>query len=227
MKHLLFFTLIVIGLLNGNAQNFIISFENGKRIITFKEYSCFYDEDCQFAKVMKWAILRGQKQYDGIENIDFYSRTLVTPFVWESDNLRFSCKLQIQVTSSQFVFSFFDIVSQEEQEGIKAVLRSGRQDFNKLNPEKKKKHELLQESFLSQAKQVIAVVLNSINDTLVQISDWNAVVNGRLQQGMTLDEAYLIYGKPICIHSRDNESQADFNSFTHVLFKNNIVEKIF
>ena len=227
MKKTLFLILILIGFLRVDSQNLIINFENGKRFFTCHEYNnCADNEDIQFAKVMKWAILRGQKQRDGIENIDFYSRTLVTPFSWENDNLQYSCKLQIQVTSSQLVFTFFDIVSQE-LEGLKAILGTGKQDFNKLNPEKKTKHKMLQDMFISQAKQVIVVAINSINYTKVQISDWNGVINGRLQKGMTLDEAYLIYGKPYIIHNRDNESQADFNAFTHVLFRNNIVVKIF
>ena len=100
-------------------------------------------------------------------------------------------------------------------------------DFNKINPEKKEKHKQMQDLFLTKAQQAVTVSYNSIEDSRIRITNWENVVNGSLQKGMTIDEAYLIYGKPVTINSRDNETQVEYNSFTHVLFIDDKVVRIF
>lgn len=211
--------------LGASAQTFKVTDEKGKRIISCTQYNSGLDEDLEFAKVMKWAINRGEEHRDGISAIDFYSRTLVTDFAWDDDDIKFSSKLQIQVTKTQYIFSFFDIVAQGGG-GLKSLIGI-KMDFNKINPEKKEKHKQMQNMFMTKAQQAVTVAYNRIVDSNVDITNWTNVTNGRLEKGMTLDEAFLIYGKPITLNRRDNEIQADFNTFTHVLFVNNRVVRIF
>lgn len=226
MKRVLFLMgLAMILSLVTAAQTFNVNVDKGKRIISCTQYNGGSDEDLQFAKVMKWAINRGEEHRDGISAIDFYSRTLVTDFAWDDDDIKFSSKLQIQVTQSQFIFSFFDIVAQGGG-GFKSLIGI-KMDFNKINPEKKEKHKQMQDLFLTKAQQAVTVAYNSIVDSSVDITNWTNVTNGRLEKGMSLDEAFLIYGKPLTMNSRDNEIQADFNTFTHVLFIDNKVVRIF
>ncbi len=173
---------------------------------------------------MKWAIDRGEMHRDGIKAIDHFSRTLVTDFAWDDDDIKFTSKLQIQVTKSQLIFTFFDVLAQGG--GFKGLIGL-KLDFNKINPEKKEKHKQMQDLFLTKAQQAVTVSYNSIEDSRIRITNWENVVNGSLQKGMTIDEAYLIYGKPVTINSRDNETQVEYNSFTHVLFIDDKVVRIF
>lgn len=226
MKKTLLLCIFVIVLPFGAfAQNMDIKVDDGVRIISCSCYNSGIDEDLQFAKVMKWAIDRGKEHRDGIKAIDYYSRTLISEFDWDDDDIKFSSKLQIKVTQTHFIFSFFDITAQGGG-GIKSLIGM-KMDFNKINPEKKEKHKQMQDLFLTKAQQAATVAYNVIEDSQIEITDWNNVVNGRLTKGMTLDEALLIYGKPITMNSRDNETQVDFNSFTHVLFIDNKVVRIF
>ena len=206
------------------AQNFDINVEKGKRIISCTRSYGAQDQDLEFAKVMKWAIDRGEMHRDGIKAIDHFSRTLVTDFAWDDDDIKFTSKLQIQVTKSQLIFTFFDVLAQGG--GFKGLIGL-KLDFNKINPEKKEKHKQMQDLFLTKAQQAVTVSYNSIEDSRIRITNWENVVNGSLQKGMTIDEAYLIYGKPVTINSRDNETQVEYNSFTHVLFIDDKVVRIF
>ena len=72
------------------AQNFDINVEKGKRIISCTRSYGAQDQDLEFAKVMKWAIDRGEMHRDGIKAIDHFSRTLVTDFAWDDDDIKFS-----------------------------------------------------------------------------------------------------------------------------------------
>jgi len=221
VKKILF---IVISMLACNnlmmAQvSFDVTIAEKKRIVSG---AVSYDktDDEAFANVLLWAVNEGPGRKDEILDCDFVKRqlTMVYNLKRSEEEIAYTCRLSLKVAEGQLMFLVNDIKIQGG--GILGAF----QNFDKLNPEKKPKHQDIINDFQSLNNQKLQELINFIAENNPVITNWKNVCLGKIDKGMSSDEVKLIYGKPINIQASGTDAQYVFSTFIYVFLENGVVK---
>lgn len=176
-------------------------------------------DDEAFANALLWAVNEGPGRKEEILDCDFAKRQLTMEYNLKRDNeeLAYTCRLFMKVSDGKLMFLVNDI---KMQGGIMTVF----QNFDKLNPSKKPKHQDIINDFQSLNNKKLQQLINFISEHNPVITNWKKVCLGQLESGMSSDEVKLIYGKPVSIQENGNESQYVFSTFVYIFFENGIVK---
>lgn len=220
MKRALISILLVGLLLPMMAQKqYATTIVEKKRIVTgIEEFSL--SGQTVFGNALLWAINEGPQGKEEIVDIDFGKERLSMIYNLRrdgDDDPAYVCRLQLQVTENQLVFTVKDV---KMHGGLKSMFSN----FDKLNPEKKTKHADIIREFerLNDAK--LNSLFSFIREHQLQVTNWDNVRSGSLQRGMTEDEVLLMYGKPASKQSDGVTTQYLFSSFVRVFFENGRVK---
>ncbi len=175
-------------------------------------------DDEAFANALLWAVNEGPGRKEEILDCDFLKRQLTMVYVLKRDETpAYTCRMTLKLADGQMMFLVNDI---KIQGGLLGVF----QNFDKLNPEKKSKHQDIINEFQSLNNQKLQQLMTFVSENKPEISDWKEVCLGHLKPGMSSDEVKLIYGKPVSIQSSGVNAQYVFSTFVYVFLENGKVK---
>lgn len=175
-------------------------------------------DDEAFANALLWAVNEGPGRKEEILDCDFLKRQLTMVYILKrNEEPAYTCRLTLKLADGQMMFLINDIK-------IQGGLLSSFQNFDKLNPEKKPKHQDIINEFQSLNNQKLQKLISFISENKPEISNWKEVCLGQLKNGMSIDEVKLIYGKPISIQESGTDAQYVFSTFVYVFLENGKVK---
>lgn len=190
-----------------------------KRIVTgIEEFAL--DGQTVFGNALLWAVNEGPQGKEEIVDVDFGKKRLSMVYNLRrdgDDTPAYVCRLQLQVTENQLVFTVKDV---KMHGGLKSMFSN----FDKLDPEKKTKHADIIREFERLNDEKLSSLFRFIREHQLQVTNWDNVRSGSLQRDMTEDEVLLIYGKPASIQSDGTTTQYMFSSFVRVFIENGKVK---
>lgn len=220
MKKLILSLLAVmtVGVITVKAQvSFDVTIAEKKRIVS-GIYSYNKADDIAFANALLWALNEGPARKEEIIDCDYVKRQFTMVYnLKKEDAVAYTCRLNVRIANGQLMFLVSDIKMQ-------GGLMSAFLNFDKLNPEKKPKHQDIINEFQSLNNQKLQELFSFVAEHSPNITNWKNVCLGKLERGMSSDEVRLIYGKPITIQGNETESQYIFSTFIYVFFDNDIVK---
>lgn len=170
-----------------------------------------------FADAFLWAVEQGPSQKLEIIDYDFTKRQLAMVYnLKQDDKILYVCRLELKVAQGQLVFAISDIK-------IVGGLLGAFTNFNKLDPEKKPKHKDILNEFQRLNNQKLQDLFTYIEDYQPKITNWKNVCTGRIDRGMSVDEAKLIYGKPENEQNDGTKTQYRFSTFVYVFVENDVI----
>lgn len=214
---LLFSILAYGGTLMAQAS-FDVTVAEKKRIVS-GAISYEKSDDEAFANVCLWAFNEGPGKKEEILECDFVKRRLTMVYNLKRDNgdIAYVCRLSLNVIDGNIMFLVNDI---KMQGGIMGIF----QNFDKLNPEKKPKHQDIINEFQSLNNKKIQQLIDFVSGNKPVITKWEKVCTGQLERGMSSDEVKLIYGKPVTIQESGKDTQYIFSTFVYVFLENGFVK---
>lgn len=206
------------------AQNTYSLVKADKDIVITGSEQLNVDDRSAFVSALLWAIDKGPKLKENIEQCDFDKLKFTVKInILPDENVKeaYNCNLTIQVVEQRMFFLVNDIV----------VTTSGilgkRTPFEKLNPEKKEKHQEYYDDFTKYGSSMIRDVLKYIGKNGVQqVPNWNKVKNEVLETGLNEVECKLIMGKPINVHDSGQRVQWMYSTSTYLFFENGRLKTI-
>ena len=216
-RRMLFTALLAVLAITTNAQvSFDVETVDKKRVVRGTESFQKTDNEI-FANVVLWAINQGPSLKEEIVDCDFVKRELNMNYnLKKEDAIAYACRLKIKVAQGKLVFLVSDV---KMQGGLLGAFLN----FDKLNPEKKTKHQDIINEFRSLNNQKIQEMFSYISEHNPVITNWNNVCVNKIDKGMSCDEAMLVYGKPLSIQSDGTKEQYMFSSFVYVYIENGLV----
>lgn len=198
--------------------SFDVTVSEKKRIVS-GAISYEKSDDEAFANVCLWAFNEGPGRKEEILECDFVKRQLTMVYNLKRDNndIAYTCRLSLKVLDGSMMFLVNDI---KIQGGIMGIF----QNFDKLNPNKKPKHQDIINDFQSLNNKKLQNLINFISENKPVITNWKKICTGQLERGMSKDEVKLIYGKPVNIQENGNNCQYVFSTFVYVFLENGIVK---
>jgi hypothetical protein len=220
MKRIILSFLLVGMLLPLMAQKqYATTVVEKKRIVTgIEEFSL--PSQTIFGNALLWAVNEGPQGKEEIVDIDFGKERLSMVYNLKrdgDDDPAYVCRLQLQVTENQVVFTVKDV---KMHGGLKSMFSN----FDKLNPEKKTKHADIIREFERLNDEKLNSLFNFIREHQLQVTNWDNIRSNSLQRGMSEDEVMLIYGKPASKQSDGTTTQYLFSSFVRVFIENGKVK---
>ena len=175
------------------------------------------DDNEIFANAFLWAVGEGPGQKLEIIDYDFNKRQLAMVYnLKKEDKVAYSCRLELKVAQGQLVFAISDIK-------IIGGILGAFGNFNKLDPEKKPKHRDILNEFQRLNNQKLDELFTFVVEHQPVITNWRNVCTGRIDRGMSVDEAMLIYGKPEGEQNDGTKTQYRFSTFVYVFVENGVV----
>lgn len=170
-----------------------------------------------FANAFLWAVEEGPGQKMEIIDYDISRRQLAMVYNLKvEEKILYTCRLELKVAQGQLVFAVSDVK-------MTGGLLGSFANFNKLDPEKKPKHRDILNEFQRLNNQKLQDLFTFIEDYQPNITNWKNVCSGRIDRGMSVDEAKLIYGKPESIQEDGTKTQYRFSTFVYVFVENGII----
>lgn len=214
----LIFSILAYGNTLMAQVSFDVTVAEKKRIVS-GAVSYEKSDDEAFANVCLWAFNEGPGRKEEILECDFVKRqlTMVYNLKRDNDDIAYACRLSLKVLDGSMMFLVNDI---KIQGGIMGIF----QNFDKLNPDKKPKHQDIINDFQSLNNKKLQELINFISDNKPVITNWKKICTGQLERGMSSDEVKLIYGKPVNIQESGKDTQFLFSTFVYVFLENGIVK---
>lgn len=219
VKKLLFFIFFLFscGNLLVAQVSFDVTMAEKKRIVSGSIGYKNSDNEA-FANALLWAVNEGPGRKEEILDCDVQKRQLTMVYNLKRDEgIAYTCRLSLKIADGQMMFLINDIK-------IQGGLLSSFQNFDRLNPEKKPKHQDIINEFQSLNNKKLQQLITFISENKPEITNWNGVCMGKLERGMSSDEVKLIYGKPINIQENGTDAQYVFSTFIYVFLENGKVK---
>ncbi len=194
---------------------FDLTVADKKRVVTGSQSYEKNDEEI-FANALLWAIERGDKLKDLLDEID-YERlrfTMVYNIIQE-ESMSYSSLLTVQVAQGRLVYLISNIKGQTS--GLGGML--GATNFDKLNPEKKPKHKAIMEEFEVVNKKQLKAMLQYVGENKIDVSNWKDIAAGQLKKGMSESDVLLIHGKPIDRQTSNGTTQLMYSQYIYVFLE--------
>lgn len=213
--------LLVLTLMSGFSAlwaqvSYDITMMDKKRVVSGMQEIQKPDDEI-FANLMLWATEQGPGCKDEILDCDFVKRQMTMVYNLKDDEkILYTCRLNAKVSQGRLVF----LVSDVKMQGLAGMFSN----FDKLNPEKKSKHQDIINEFQRINNQNLNEMLTFVNDHNPSITNWKNVCTGKIEAGMSSDEVRLIYGKPISIQENGANAQYFFSTFVYVFLEKGIVK---
>lgn len=196
--------------------SFDVSVVEKRRIVTGTQ-DFQKSDDVIFANALLWAVNEGPGRKEEIVDCDFVKRQFSMVYHLQREGEEaYTCRLGVKVAQGKLVF----LVSEVKVQG---GLLSSFVSFDRLNPEKKAKHQDIINDFQALNNQKLLSLFSFVGDYSPKITNWKNVCMNRIDRGMSADEVRLIYGKPINIQSDGTKVQYMYSSFVYVFMENDTV----
>lgn len=190
---------------------------DNKRIVSGSQQFHKADEEI-FAGALLWAVNEGPGLKEELLNCDFVKKQFtMLCHLKRDDKDAFTCQLGVKVSQGQLVFMVDDI--KITGGGIMSAFSS----FDRLKPETKPKHREIVNNFQELNNRALQQLFNFIEQHNPVITNWKSICMGQIEKGMSVDEAKLIYGKPLMEQGNGNKLQLMFGSFLYVYVENGYV----
>lgn len=129
--------------------------------------------------------------------------------------------LSVRVSDNIITLLASDITYEAETAVIKLVKRL---PFEKLQPEKKPKHQEYLDEFASIYEEQTKKLLKAVEENVPPvIRHWTEIKENRVEKGMTESECLLAMGKPASIQKQGDKTEWMYNSYTYLFFENGIL----
>ena len=175
-------------------------------------------DDIVFANALLWTVNEGTGKKDNVIDCDFVKHKLTATYKLEKDGSpAYICRMTMSVDQGRLMFLISDIK-------IQGNLLSAFMSFDKLNPEKKPKHQDIINEFKSLNNQKLQNMFDFISNNTPIITNWKGVCQGRLEKGMSADEVQMIYGKPVTKQQNGVDEQYIYSTFIYIFLENGIVK---
>lgn len=196
--------------------NFDVTIAEKKRIVQGSEIFQKSDDEI-FVNAMLWAINEGPVRKEEILDFDFTKHELAMIYNLKKDgDVAYTCRLTLRASSGRLFFLVNEIK-------IQGGFFGSFQNFDKLNPEKKAKHKDIINEFERLNNLKIQELFEYVSNNNPKITNWRNVCLGKIDKGMSVDEAILVYGKPINVQSEGNKEQYMFSSFVYVYIEDGLI----
>lgn len=198
-------------------KQFSVTIVDNKRIVTGMEEFNVPAQNI-FANAFLWAIDEGPNAKEEILDYDFQKMRFAMVYNLKKENsVAYSCRLQVQVSDNQLVFTVQEVKIQGGLMGLFA-------NFDKLNPEKKPKHADIIHDFERLNNKKLDELFKFISSHKLQLTNWSKVVSGSIERGMSPDEVILVYGKPLSIQNSGDVTQYVYGNFVHIFVEDGKVK---
>ncbi|MBR1543270.1 MAG: hypothetical protein IJ626_00015 [Muribaculaceae bacterium] len=216
--------LILIAFVQAKSQNAYRVVQSGEERIMTGSIQFYIDDTQLMARAMMWALNQADQLMNNIEDHDYKRGQIQLKCVCEGKESNYQADLTLQVKDHRLVYHFGNIEAKKVS-GIKKLF-GGSTQFNRLQPEKNDKHRKMIADFEKYARSMVEDISAYIDANEVRITNWSNVETGKLQNGMSEDEVWLIYGKPINRQEMDSEAQLLYDNFMHIFTVNGIVTSV-
>ena len=200
------------------GKTFKVTNVDGKRMMTSLEVMGDMRGEDVFVKTLSWMIQQGNNLKEYVKDVDYQNMRVVyeQPMKSEkSSSLSYKYSLTVQVDGNLLSFTIDNI--EMIHTGLLNSYRAT--PFDKLNPEKTKKHLETIKDFESVMSQKLCAMLNYVEMANVQrVTHWDEVIRGNIVKGMNETECLLSMGKPKINDMAGGNNRWVYDARTYIFF---------
>lgn len=224
----LFFFSLYIQAQNTNPYSEV----KGKRVISeFHSLNKPSTSQAIFLNALLWVINKQElPQEEGatapIREVDYDNQQLSAEFSLISPKTESCYRYIFTVKVSDNIIKL--LASEITQESAVSVIKITKKlNFNKLQPEKKPKHQEYLDEFASLYADFTKEALQAISSNATPvITHWTEIKNKEIIKGMNEAECLMAWGKPLSIQTNENKTEWMYDSYTYAFFENGVVTTI-
>lgn len=204
----------------------------GKRVISeFHSLDKLQSSQTIFINALLWVINKQElPQQEGepvpLREVDYDNQQLTAEFSVISPKTE-SCYhylFTIKVSDNIMTLLASDIT---QEAAISVIKLTKKLSFNKLQPEKKPKHQEYLDEFASLYNDFTQEAIQAVSNNIPPvITHWNEIKNKEVVKGMNEAECLMAWGKPLSIQKNGNKIEWMYDSYTYTFFENGIVTTI-
>lgn len=186
---------------------------------------CKIDEKTTFGSAALWAIEKSSNIVENTLKCDAKKLSLsVSCNIAEDENSDkvYTFQLNIAVNKGKIEFLIKDIKCAPK--GVLAVFKTI--SFDKLNLEKKPQNKEYIDKFSVLCSHFMQQTIQEILDSKVDLSHWEAIIEGQVVKGMNTNEVILAKGKPLTVTENSQRIMWSYESGTIVMIENGIVSGV-
>lgn len=204
----------------------------GKRVISeFHSLDKPQSSQAIFLNALLWVINKQElPQQEGepipVREVDYDNQQLTAEFAVVSPKSESCYRYLFTVKVSDNIITL--LASDITQEAAISVIKLTKKlNFNKLQPEKKPKHQEYLNEFASLYNDFTQEALQAVtNNTPPVVAHWNEIKDKEVVKGMNEAECLMAWGKPLSIQKNGNKTEWMYDSYTYAFFENGIVATI-
>lgn len=186
---------------------------------------CKIDEKTTFGSAALWAIEKSSNIVENTLKCDAKKLSLsVSCNIAEDENSDkvYTFQLNIAVNKGKIEFLIKDIKCAPK--GVLAVFKTI--SFDKLNLEKKPQNKEYIDKFSVLCSHFMQQTIQEILDSKVDLSHWEAIIEGQVVKGMNTNEVILAKGKPLTVTENSQRIMWSYESGAIVMIENGIVSGV-
>ncbi len=194
-----------------------LSVDNNQYIVTgFIPFSGQTDKNI-FANSMLWTVENICPQLrDGITNVNVPKLKFSCEMILESiQGNTFYCNASFNIVNGRLIYYISDIKAV-----IKSFVSKNLTPFEKLNPEKKKNHQLIMSDFTKTISSTLNNMFDFIMTNKPNVTRWEEIAMSKPVIGMTEDECRIAFGKPKNVFESNDEIQWSYSTSFFIFLKN-------
>lgn len=232
-KILLFISCLFLCSLSIQAQkNNPYSEVKGKRVISeFHSLDKPSTSQAIFLNALLWVINKQElPQEEGVtapvREVDYDNQQLSAEFSLISPKTESCYRYIFTVKVSDNIITL--LASDITQEAAVSVIKITKKlNYNKLQPEKKPKHQEYMDEFASLYADFTKEILQAVSNNVAPVvTHWTEIKNKEVVKGMNEAECLMAWGKPISMQTNGNKTEWMYDSYTYAFFENGVVTTI-
>lgn len=225
MKTMILAVMMILSAVFSYAQDGYLLTKEGSSYICEGSKPCKIDEKTTFGSAALWAIEKSSNVVENTLKCDAKKLSLsVNCNIAEDENSDkvYTFQLNIAVNKGKIEFLVKDIKCAPK--GVLAVFKTV--SLDKLNLEKKPQNREYVDKFSVLCSRFMQQTMQEILASNVDLSHWEAIVEGRVVKGMNTNEVILAKGKPLTITENSQRIMWSYESGAIVMIENGIVSGV-
>ena len=189
------------------------------------EENCRLDDKATFGSVVLWALENSGDAEAANMKCDSKRMTVsMNCSLSENDDAdrTYTFHLNMGVKNGKLAFLVNDIKCTPK--GVLSMFKTVTLD--KLNLEKKPQNKEYVDKFAALCDAFMQKTLSSILSADVNLSHWDAIVEGKVVKGMNLNEVRLAKGNPLTVTENSQRTMWSYESGTVVMIENGVVSGV-
>ena len=225
MKFMILTALMMTSITFAHAQESYTLIKEGNSYSCKGSQPCKYDEKATFGSAALWAIEKSSNIIENTLKCDAKKLSLsVGCSIEESENSdkAYTFQLNIGVNKGKIEFLIKDVKCIPK--GVMAVFKTV--SLDKLNLEKKPQNKEYVDKFSVLCNQFMQQTMKEILGENIDLSHWEAIINGQVVKGMNPNEVILAKGKPLTVTENSQRTMWSYESGSIVMIENGIVSGV-